>query len=179
MKARKQTRRKKTSDTFADVTNFEMSAEDLKDFEESGPHAYDKADWHLEGKYPKGLKDFQANVHTGMFVGWLIEMNMITKEFLPWSNRFKKKLMTGAQVYENWGGVLSADQLTEEGNQFALHYYDHEFAQDYHDLLIRDLPSWYHVKDSWKNYQLIKRRIDERYLQWKKGKTKLKQLRVR
>src|SRR5262245_20687641 len=35
-----------------------------------GPHVYDKAKYHYDGDYPKGLPRPQAFVHTGMLIGW-------------------------------------------------------------------------------------------------------------
>jgi len=39
-----------------------------REWEESGPHVYDKAKWHYEGDYPKGLQRKQAFVYTGLFL---------------------------------------------------------------------------------------------------------------
>jgi hypothetical protein len=151
--------------------DFELSLEEEKEFLASGPHTYDKAKWHYEGDYPKSLNWKQAFVHTGMFVGWLHDHGMVTDEFLAMGSvgrRFKQRQITGAQVYEIWGGCLLSDQLTEQGNEFAHFYYKGKFGDDYQALLVGSLPSFYHVKDTWQNYETIKRRIDERYAAWKK-----------
>src|ERR1051325_1482299 len=98
--------------------DFELSPEEEKEFEASGPHVYDKAKWHYQGEYPKDLPEKQAFVHTGMFVGWLIGHEMIGEEFLlgmkclPVINRFTRRQIPGAQVYKLLGGCLTSDQLT-------------------------------------------------------------------
>ena len=45
--------------------------------------------------------------------------------------------MTGTQVYMFWDGVLSDDMLNDEGNQFAIDYFDFEkglYLDDYDDV---------------------------------------------
>jgi hypothetical protein len=137
-----------------------------------GPQVYDKAKYHYDGDFPNGLPDRQASVHTGMFVGWLIEHDMIAKDFLEETQGFKERKISGAQVYEAWDGRLTSDILTSEGNQFASDYYgvdgDSEYLNDYEEVLAGGLPSLYHVADTWENYETIKRKIDERYEAWKK-----------
>jgi PII-like signaling protein len=136
-----------------------------------GPTVYDKAEYHYDGDFPKGLARKQAFVHTGMFVGWLIEHDMIAKDFLEEAQKFKAREISGAQVYKAWDGCLNSDMLVEEGRRFASDYFDFEhgqFLDDYEALLVKDLPSLYHVADTWENYNLIKTKIDERYEAWKR-----------
>lgn len=155
-----------------------------RDFQEAGPHVYDKAKWHYDGDFPKGLPKKQAFVHTGLFVGWLIRRNMIsrdftdqfTREFRAVAKDFKLRKITGPEAYKIWGGCLDSDMLTVEGNEFARKYYDgSSFANDYWKLLVRDLPSFYHVQNTWTNYELLKRQIDVRYERWKKKRCRSKQ----
>jgi hypothetical protein len=37
----------------------------------------------------------------------------------------------------------------------------------YGELLAKGLPSMYHVADTWPNYDKLKKRIDQRYREWK------------
>jgi hypothetical protein len=37
---------------------------------------YDKAKYHYEGDFPQELPMEQAFVHTGMFLGWVIDNNL-------------------------------------------------------------------------------------------------------
>jgi hypothetical protein len=139
-----------------------------------GPRVYDKAEYHDDEVVPKGLPRKQAFVHTGMFVGWLIEHDMIAKDFLEKTQGFKERKITGAQVYKAWDGCLIDYMLTDEGNAFAKYYYNGEDGQgglyfdDYEAALVGDLPSLYHVKDTWENYDVIKKKIDQRYEAWEK-----------
>ena len=54
---------------------------------------------------------------------------------------------------------------------FAKAYFDLEkgkYPKDYDKLLTENLPSTYHVQDTWENYDLIKPQIDKRFAAWKK-----------
>jgi hypothetical protein len=141
-----------------------------------GPCVYDKAEYHYDGDFPKGLPRKHAFVHTGMFVGWLIEHDMIAPDFLEETQRFKERKKTGAQVYKAWDGSLTSDVLTDEGNAFAKYYYGGAdgnggpYFDDYEATLTVGLPGLYHVKDTWENYDTIKQKIDLRYEAWKQQK---------
>ena len=37
---------------------------------------FDKAKWHYEGNFPGDLDERQAFVHTGMFLGWIIDKDL-------------------------------------------------------------------------------------------------------
>lgn len=140
-----------------------------------GPHVYDKAKYHYDGDYPDELPIEQAFVHTGMFLGWLIDRGLYSDEY--WQDMqgyiasFKSREMTGARVYEVCDGALVDDMLSDEGNAFARAYFDFDegaYINDYEQLLAEDLPTTYHVEDSWDNYEKLKEVIDRRYEEWKK-----------
>ena len=133
---------------------------------------YDKAKDHYDGDFPKGLPHRQAFVHTGMFIGWLIEHDLIAPDFLPETEGFKERRITGAEVYEAWDGCLTREMLTDEGNRFASDYFDFqrgEYLDDYEQILAKGLPSLYHVADTWENYDIIREKIDQRFEYWKKN----------
>jgi hypothetical protein len=151
-------------------TAGKISEDLMKKFESSGLKVYDKAKWHYEGDFPPDLDPRQAFIHTGMFAGWLMDHDMIAEDFAPEAERFKRREITGPQAYEIWDGGLDEDMLTVEGNQFAKDYYDDtkgKYLDDYAELLAQGLPSFYHVQDTWENYEKIKHRIDQRYNAWK------------
>ncbi|MFI8715624.1 hypothetical protein [Brevibacillus brevis] len=132
---------------------------------------YDKAKYHYEN-FEEDLPRKQAYVHTGFFIGWLIENDMVSEDFQKsYENliaEFKQRKMTGPEVYEKTGGVLAKDMLNEEGNQFAMFYFDFETGEyRYHYLEAFDCePSVYHVEDTWENYDHIKDWIDNEYEYW-------------
>src|SRR6478735_390289 len=53
--------------------------EDIEKEEEAMTTVYDKAKWHYEGDFPSNLSEKQAFVHTGMYLGWIIEENLYSK----------------------------------------------------------------------------------------------------
>lgn len=137
------------------------------EYEIAGPQVYDKADWHLEGQYPDDLPEDQAYVHTGLFAAWLSNHGLIAEEYADEANQIKRRKLSGPQAYQIWGGVLASDMLSEEGNAFTCKYYDTMFCPDYEELLSAKLPSFYHVKNTWENYEILKQRIDKRFQTWK------------
>jgi hypothetical protein len=99
-----------------------------------------------------------------------VDHDMITKDFLPETEEFKERMITGAKVYESLDGCLIDYMLTDEGNRFAVDYFDFDrgkYLADYEELLAKSLPSLYHVEDTWENYEIISKKIDERYADWK------------
>lgn len=142
------------------------------------PYVYDKAKYHYDGEFPAGLPDEQAFVHTGIFLGWIVEHKLYSDDFAEDAEQieaFINRKMTGAKLYEWFDGVLKDDMLNDEGNAFAMHYFNLEkgaYMRDYTQVLCQDLPSEYHVKDTWDNYDKMKRRIEQRYNEWKSGSYK-------
>lgn len=137
-------------------------------------HAYDKAKYHFGGEFPSDLEIEQGFVHTGMFLGWLIDHQLFSEwfgeEMAGEVSAFNAREMSGAKVFEACDGVLTDDMLNDEGNLFAHYYFDFEqgrFLEDYEELLAKGLPSVYHVSDTWENYEKLKKRIDRRYRRWK------------
>jgi len=137
---------------------------------------YDKAKWHFGGDFPEELDDFQGYVHTGLFLGWLIDKDLVSDEFKNDHNKeieqFKKTEMTGAQIFECCcDGVLMIEDLSELGNRFALPYFNFDSGQylnDYETTFLHSIPTIYHVNDTWDNYQKIKNILDKRFDDWTK-----------
>lgn len=142
---------------------------------------YDKAKYHYNGDFPEDLPIEQAYVHTGMFLGWIIENNLFSKEFEEKSrddiNEFKLRQITGTQIYMKWGGVFADDMLNDEGNQFAMYYFnnnnDWKYLYDYRDVFVDAGETLYHVQDTWENYSELKEEVDYSYLNWKNNIRKL------
>lgn len=136
---------------------------------------YDKAKWHFEGDFPEGLDPFQGYVHTGMFLGWLIDNGLVSDDFKndlhAEIHEFTKRELTGAQLFQRCcDGTLLPEDLSDAGNRFAMDYFEFEHGQylpDYAETLGADLPSIYHVADNWDNYEKIKQVVDRRYAEWK------------
>lgn len=141
--------------------------------EESMTTVYDKAKWHYEGDFPNDLSEKQAFVHTGMYLGWIIEKNLYSEEFEKASEQeileFKQKNMTGTEVYMELDGVFASDMLNAEGRAFTESYFDFDkgtYLNDY-EHIFPYVESLYEVEDTWDNYKTIKAKVDNRFVAWK------------
>ena len=82
----------------------------------------------------------------------------------------KARKLKGPDFMERIGGSMTDDDLSPEGNRFARSYFDFDrgaYLADYEKHLAADLPSLYHVPNTWKSYDTIKASIDRRYAAWK------------
>lgn len=146
---------------------------------ENDADVYDKAKWHFGGDFPSDLPIFQGYVHTGLFLGWLIDNDLVSEEFRESNEEriaaFKSKKMTGPKVFEEGcDGVLMLEDISEMGNRFALRYFDFtngRYLADYEETLGQELPSLYYVQDTWENYTRLKQILDQRLLEWRNAKT--------
>jgi hypothetical protein len=142
----------------------------------NSPHVYDKAKYHYETIEKYGLPEEHAANHTVFFLRWLIEQDLMDQSFVEESGGALQEFRAGAsihEVYEWWDGCLIDDMLSEEGNKFAMHYFDFhrgKYLQDYIDTLQGALPTEFHIVYSEENYQRMKRVIDSRYRDWKSPK---------
>jgi hypothetical protein len=139
----------------------------------NSPVVYDKAKYHYDGEFPPELPPEQGFVHAGLYLGWIIERDLYSDEFREYAAdqilAFRARQRTGPQVYQWCDGALVDDMLNEEGNTFSAFYFNSNpsrFFADYEELLTADLPSVYHVSDTWDNFDVLRRRLDERFAQW-------------
>ena len=153
---------------------FEIA--DFHETLENTVDVYDKAKWHYGGTFAQGLDQSQGFVHTGMFLGWLIDNDLMSEGFrndhIEEIKEFKSQKLTGAQIFEQCcDGVLTLEDISERGNHFALQYFDFDTGQylaDYESILAKGLPSQYHVADTWDNYEKLKKVLDKRFTDWRK-----------
>ena len=142
---------------------------------QQGPVVYDKGKYHLETVEKYGLPESHAYHHTLYFFRWLIEHELMSDEFRSETQSFDPAGPTNEavlQTYEWWDCCLVDDMLSDEGNAFAMAYFDFDkgrYLADYIGLLQGDLPSEFHVDLTEENYQKLKPTIDQRYAEWKAG----------
>ena len=138
---------------------------------------YDRDSWHYNGDYPEDLPPENGGTHIGMFLAWCILHGLIGKVHQRQSkcelDAVASRLMTGRQFLASCcNGRFWDCDLNDEGNAFAREYYggdgkSGEYFEDYFDTLGADLPSSYHVEDTWENYDLIAEVIDLAYADWR------------
>lgn len=147
-----------------------------EDKNESGNLIYDRAKHHFLGDFPSILPIEQAYVHIGVFLGWMLEKGLYSEIFEEEEAlqviRFRQREISCSILSAIWDGYLGEDLFNEEGNAFSVYYYQSGlFHQDYREILASDLPSMYHVPDTWENYEKMSAKIDERYKEWKAKNT--------
>jgi len=133
---------------------------------------YDNAKNHFLGNFPESLPIEQAYVHIGIFLGWMIEKELYSEYFEDESGaqiyRFKKRDVSCTILSEVWDGYLGYELFNKEGNMFAYYYYGGGiYKKDYEKTLGTTLPSIYHVKDNWENYDKMAEKINQRFKDWK------------
>lgn len=149
-----------------------MTPEDVR-------HVYDKAKYHSEAVDLAGLDEQHASNHTVYMLRWLVEKNLMSDFFrdegsAPLAN-YKAGELTIHDLYQWWDTCLVSDMLSEEGNAFAMAYFDFEMGKyiaDYKATLQGSLPSEYHVPFSEDRYAKLRQVIDRRYAEWKGQPTK-------
>jgi hypothetical protein len=175
---RKKRSRRKSDDAICNLRRLGM-AEDIddEDFDDEDLLVFDKAKWHYEGEFPGYLDEERAFVHTGMFLGWIIDNKLYSEDFADdfrdEIRSFKSRKMTGSDVYSAADGVFAEEMVNPEGRAFAVAYFDFDkgqYLKDYEKLLSAKLPSMYHVKDTWENYDRLKLQIDKRFAAWRRKK---------
>lgn len=134
---------------------------------------YDNAKNHFLGNFPESLPIEQAYVHIGMYLGWIIEQGLYSEFFEDEAGvqmiRFKRRDISCTILSEMWDGYLGHELFDKTGNMFTYYYYGGGiYRKDYEDVLAAELPSIYHVKDSWANYEKLSSKIKQRFDDWKK-----------
>jgi hypothetical protein len=137
---------------------------------------YDKAQYHLETIENLGLPDIHAYIHTGFYLGWLIENNLLDGEFFSdiqdEITQFKNGTMTATELFRCLNGVLDNAMLNLLGNRFSEFYFHFEYGRylhDYNSTLAKNLPSEFHIEDTPENYRTACEFISRRYTEWKKN----------
>jgi hypothetical protein len=137
---------------------------------------YDDASWHYGGTFPQDLPPESGATHTGMFVAWALlpgfagEIHIVDfPETIP---KLRSRSLTPGKFFlDECDGKFIDEDLNEEGNAFALDYFDDfekcQFLKDYDAILGSGLESLYYVKDSWENFDLLKPVLDVRLSDWR------------
>ena len=138
---------------------------------------YDRAD-HDYSTEKESLPKGHAATHIGIFLAWAI-MNGLENDFhrqrsAELLDRLRRREITGRQFFEAACQEKFAEKdLNPEGNEFAEYYYRDSAGErglyfaDYKKTLTADLPSFWHVADTWENYDQMAPVIGQRYAEWK------------
>ncbi|HKN57764.1 MAG TPA: hypothetical protein VJV97_02870 [Gemmatimonadaceae bacterium] len=133
----------------------------------------DRADWHYGGNYPAGLPPENAGTHIGMYLAWIVHRNLGSKELAQLSGDtyswVLSREVTGRDLlFTKLDEKFFYQLLSPEGEAFTRSYYESNgYANDYDRVLGADLPSLYHVKDTWENFDKLAPVLDERLAAWR------------
>jgi hypothetical protein len=139
--------------------------------------SYDRAD-HDYSTEAEPLPKGHAATHIGMFLAWAALHGLVndyheqqTTELL---GKLRRREITGQQFFTAACREQFAEKdLNVEGNAFAGQYYRNDLGErgayfvDYKKVLAQGLPSFWHVADTWDNYDKLAAVIDRRFKQWK------------
>jgi hypothetical protein len=130
-------------------------------------------DWHYGSEnFPSELYDDNAGTHIGMFIAWVIKRDLIGELHLQESvesiSKVKSRQMTGTEFLKlECDEKFWEDDLNDKGNAFAKYYYGaNMYYDDYGSILSDELPSVFHVIDSWGNYEKLALKLDEQFKNW-------------
>ena len=136
---------------------------------------YDDASWHYGGDFPSELPESSGAIHSGLFLAWAILRGLgsevHTTEYPDGLAKLQSRTITPAQfLIVHCDEKFMDSDLGEEGNLFASEYFDLEHGQyleDYDACLGGDLPSLYHVPDSWESFDLLEPLLERRFNEWR------------
>lgn len=138
---------------------------------------YDDASWHYGGDFPAELPPEAGGTHIGMFVAWCLLSGLAgeihANEFPKELEALREKLVTpGAFFLSACDEKFTDEDLSDEGNRFALAYYQGDpnpYLADYERLFGREHPSLYDVPDTWESYERLRPTLDYRLQTWRVG----------
>ncbi|KAJ4159844.1 uncharacterized protein LMH87_007783 [Akanthomyces muscarius] len=141
--------------------------------------AIDKASWHSgAADFPADLDPQAGGTHIGFLLTWLINSNLMSDTFDSAAIAdVEARRKTGREIlFDVCDYTLKNEDLSEVGKKFVEDYYNADdrdksgnnwYLDNYERTLADDLPSMYHVEDSWENYDLIEPVIDAAYDHWR------------
>jgi hypothetical protein len=131
---------------------------------------YDKAKWHFEGDFPKQLSSYQAFVHIGLFLGWVLDRSLegelLRQDFRDEVSDYRAGRISATRLLQITDGVLDDQMLSLEASRFAEEYYDAHYLCDY-ARLFPNHETTYHVPDTVGNARMVSELLDVRYDEWK------------
>jgi len=136
---------------------------------------YDDASWHSGGSFPQDLPPEAGATHTGMFVAWAFLSGLAgelhIEDFPDDLPKLRSRAVTPGQYFlATCDGKFTDEDLNDEGNAFAQTYFDLEkgqFIADYEQTVGANLPSIYHVPDTWETFDRLRPIFDQRLSVWR------------
>ncbi|QDT60173.1 hypothetical protein SV7mr_26900 [Stieleria bergensis] len=136
----------------------------------SDVQVYDKAKWHFEGRFPKGLPKSCAFTHGGFLVAWLLRRQFISERCIrdhsDAFDAFNDGKKSAGELYQSLDGVLESEMLTDHARRFASDYIEESYLEDY-EMLFEDMfPKVYDVPDNAEHLEMACEMLDTIYSEW-------------
>ena len=141
---------------------------------------YDKGKYHTDEVEELGLPYTNRSTHIIFYLRWLVESHLVNDSFNASIQMTREQFLaeyakSHAQFSLFLDEILSADILSDEGNQFTNSYYHANsganYQNDYRNILVGDLESIYMIDYSKENYERLKQILDQQFANWKKNIT--------
>ncbi|MDO4430619.1 MAG: hypothetical protein Q4B95_04885 [Lonepinella koalarum] len=143
----------------------------------------DRMDWHYGGDYPSELPTQNAGTHIGMFLAWAFSNGLIgelhLEEYQDELKKLAERKITGVDfLIDLCDEKLWDEDFDDIGAEFAVDYYQDDnstfparYLDDYADVFKEyDIPTLYHLPNTWENFDKLKPILDQRFKEWKKWK---------
>ena len=134
---------------------------------------YDDASWHYGGDFPPNLPREAGATHIAMFLAWAVLNGLAGNYHTVDSAKDLAKLRAreitpGAWFMQTCDEKFTDEDLSEEGNCFAVNYYDSggSYISDYCDAF-PEVASLYHVEDNWASFDALAPVIAGRLHAWR------------
>jgi hypothetical protein len=133
----------------------------------------DRADWHYGGNYPSGLPSENGGTHIGMYLAWIVHRGLGSEELAQMAGDtyawVLNREVTGRDLlFTKLDEKFFDTLLSPEGQAFTRSYYEtNGYANDYDRVLGGDLPTLYHVENTWENFDKLVPVLDERLAAWR------------
>jgi hypothetical protein len=146
---------------------------------------YDDLDFHVGGDYPEGLPEEHGWTHIGAFLIWAIERGLYSREwvdgypaFAEAVSRISSRSIEPSELMDLCEGKLMSNMLNAEGNAFAAASYERylevfestaraEVNRSFFRRVGVGARSAYEIDPGWATYDLLRRRLDELYREWR------------
>ena len=139
--------------------------------------SYDRADWHYCGDFPRDLPPEAGGTHIGMFLAWAIlrglEGDLHREDSVESLRAVRERRMTGRDfLFRECDEKFTGEDLNEEGNAFTKAYFEKDgpegYLADYEQALGNNIPTLYHVEDTWEAFDKLASVLDKRLAEWRR-----------
>lgn len=140
---------------------------------------YDDASWHYGGDFPADLPPESGATHIAIFFAWAITRNLEGKFHTEEeTDRARLDQVRNRQIDPREFFIAACDEkltdedLSDEGNAFASEYYESEsgYFVDLDATFADSGDTFYHLANTWENYERMFGVLDQRFAEWKRKK---------